>query len=536
MKKLLIILIALPMIGFGQLPNGSIAPDFTLTDLNGTTHNLYQDYLDLGYTVFLSFSAVWSPPDWSYHTSGALQDLYINHGPVGFPNVIFSTTNDVMVLFIEGTGSTVAQLNGGAGSYGNFVTGTPFPIICTDGTVNSTAISNAYSIGYWPTIYQVCPDRTISESGQISNPYSTAVLDCAGACFSGEEVTLTLTDSYGDGWNGNSLTIGGVDYTQSYTGYDNPNDESFVFCMDLTGCIDVEYVAYSGSSWENENSWDITDASGASLATGGSYAYNLGATTSSVDYSFGQGCPVFGCMDPVAVNYDSLATQMDFSCTNCYATADIGADTISGCDSVLISTNTITNGSYEWITSNSSLSIGDTYQGGVIFYIDGTGQHGLVAAIHDLPAQHVWGCYLTMISGADGKAIGTGNQNTLDIVAECSETPIAAEEALAYVSGGYSDWYLPSKGELLEMYNTFGNGAQYGNMDGFVYLYWSSSEYTANSAWYVNFDSGYTGVTEKFPTTGRVRVIRDISTINTTNSLTVSTSGWNYILVTDSLG
>lgn len=37
-----------------QLANGSIAPDFTLVDLNGTTHTLY-DYLDDGYTVFLDF-------------------------------------------------------------------------------------------------------------------------------------------------------------------------------------------------------------------------------------------------------------------------------------------------------------------------------------------------------------------------------------------------------------------------------------------------------------------------------------------------
>ena len=42
---------------------------------------------------------------------------------------------------------------------------------------------------------------------------------------------------------------------------------------------------------------------------------------------------------------------------------------------------------------------------------------------------------------ADGQAIGTGYQNTLDIVAGCSETQIAASEALAYESDGYSDWY-----------------------------------------------------------------------------------------------
>ena len=54
-----------------QLPDGSTAPNWTLTDIDGTTHSLY-NYLDSGYVVFIDFSAVWCPPCWSYHNSGAL--------------------------------------------------------------------------------------------------------------------------------------------------------------------------------------------------------------------------------------------------------------------------------------------------------------------------------------------------------------------------------------------------------------------------------------------------------------------------------
>jgi hypothetical protein len=75
----------------------------------------------------------------------------------------------------EGDGSSVAQLNGGSGSQGDWVTGTPYPIICTDGSPNSTAVANAYAIGYWPTVYQVCPDRLLSECGQTASPYSLVV-------------------------------------------------------------------------------------------------------------------------------------------------------------------------------------------------------------------------------------------------------------------------------------------------------------------------------------------------------------------------
>ncbi len=176
MKSILLFL-TLIIFSFGnikaQLPNGSIAPDFTLTDLDGTTHNLYEDYLNNGYTVFLDFSAVWCPPCWDYHTTGALEDLYENHGPSGHPNVLSSTTDDVMVFLIEADGSSETCISGsGCGTLGDWTLGTTFPIICTDGTSNNNSVSTAYDVPYYPTVYQVCPDRTLTLCGTSSTPYS----------------------------------------------------------------------------------------------------------------------------------------------------------------------------------------------------------------------------------------------------------------------------------------------------------------------------------------------------------------------------
>ena len=53
----------------------------------------------------------------------------MNHGPAGMPNVSASTTDDVMVFFIEGDESSLAALQGGSGSQGDWITGTPYPII-----------------------------------------------------------------------------------------------------------------------------------------------------------------------------------------------------------------------------------------------------------------------------------------------------------------------------------------------------------------------------------------------------------------------
>lgn len=150
----------------------------------------------------------------------------------------------------------------------------------------------------------------------------------------------------------------------------------------------------------------------------------------------------------------------------------------------------------EWMnydgTSAKTLAVGVSYQGGIIAYVlqsgdpgyDANVTHGIIAAPSDQSTGAAWGCQGTVISGADGIVIGTGNQNTLDIVAGCSTASIAAQLCSDLVLGGYSDWYLPSKDELNKLYL---NKTAIG---GFVSdYYWSSSEVSANGAWYQNFDS-----------------------------------------------
>jgi hypothetical protein len=154
-------------------------------------------------------------------------------------------------------------------------------------------------------------------------------------------------------------------------------------------------------------------------------------------------------------------------------------------------------------TTNNLFAIGQSYQGGIIAYINSSGTHGLIAAPSDQGVAP-WGCYGTPISGADGTAIGTGNQNTIDIMTGCNDAGIAARLCGDLVLGGYSDWYLPSKDELNKLYiNRVVIGGFAVNI-----FYWSSSELSGSVAWRQDFNYGVQGNFSKDFPLGNVRAVR----------------------------
>ena len=176
----------------------------------------------------------------------------------------------------------------------------------------------------------------------------------------------------------------------------------------------------------------------------------------------------FGCTDTASSNYDANANIDNETCT--YA-------------------------------------IGDFFQGGIVFYILQAGDigyvagedHGLIAATSDQSTSAEWGCNGIAISVANGTAIGTGIQNTIAIEAGCTTPGIAADLCANYTDGTYSDWFLPSKDELNEMWKNIGQGNALGlgNIGGFADYYWSSTDNGTSSAWYQNFTNGGQGSLSK---------------------------------------
>jgi phosphodiesterase/alkaline phosphatase D-like protein len=142
----------------------------------------------------------------------------------------------------------------------------------------------------------------------------------------------------------------------------------------------------------------------------------------------------------------------------------------------------------------AAYTIGENINGGLVFYIDGTGQHGLVCAPTD--QGYVWWGMQMTIAGADGTAVGTGNQNTIDIVNAGFSDGHPARICYDLVLNGFSDWFLPSKDELGLMYTNLKANGLGGFTDG---GYWSSSEYNnSNGAWMQDFyHSGQQSATDK---------------------------------------
>ena len=152
--------------------------------------------------------------------------------------------------------------------------------------------------------------------------------------------------------------------------------------------------------------------------------------------------------------------------------------------------------------------------GGYIFYDKGSYSNGwryLEAAPSDqdyLGDYTVeWGCCGAFILGADGLAVGTGEQNTIEIEAGCATVGTAADICANLSLGGYDDWFLPSKDELNLMYLNLKVHEVGGFGSAINASYWSSYEYDAFHAWFQGFYVGNQGFSAKDGVV-RVRAVR----------------------------
>ena len=155
--------------------------------------------------------------------------------------------------------------------------------------------------------------------------------------------------------------------------------------------------------------------------------------------------------------------------------------------------------------TSPTYNIGDIVNGGVVFWLDSTGQHGLVVAFSDAAFSVEWGCHETDLQNVPsapyngnqpvglGTEIGDGFNNTNNILKDCPTAPAA----LAARSYG-PDWFLPSINELKKIYD---NTPILDGVSGFIQmgevLYWSSSESDNNFTWSQAFKFPDMGIYDK---------------------------------------
>jgi hypothetical protein len=155
---------------------------------------------------------------------------------------------------------------------------------------------------------------------------------------------------------------------------------------------------------------------------------------------------------------------------------------------LLVSDN---NGTATWQSlPQTTHAIGESYGGGIVFYVYDNGLHGLIAATSDQSAGAYWnddGHHIINTSLRTG--IGSGLFNTQQMIAKQFLNYIPANDQAALVCAAYSggnmgDWYLPSWYELMLLYNHRNDVGNFQNVD-----YWSSSELEPTNV-NVNCDDG----------------------------------------------
>lgn len=146
--------------------------------------------------------------------------------------------------------------------------------------------------------------------------------------------------------------------------------------------------------------------------------------------------------------------------------------------------------------------IGESYGGGIVFYVFDNGQHGLISAIADQSNSSYWFFGGTSSTNAVRDGLEAGKINTQTITNFYNTGLYAAQLCANYQGGNYGDWYMPSKYELNLLYLNKGVVPLISSS-----YYWSSTESSNNSAFEQNMGTGGLFSISK-STSNSVRAIR----------------------------
>ena len=266
----------------------------------------------------------------------------------------------------------------------------------------------------------------------------------------------------------------------------------------ITGTITETDPTYTSSQAANITATDITNLSNLSGVNTGDQDLSSLATKTALGDSTAQVRSEIPDVSGFLTSYTETdpvfsAWDKDYAdLINTPAPAD-GSETKVTAGTNVTVTGAGTTASPYVVNTTDTLAIGDSYQGGIIFWLDTTGQHGLIAATADQNTGIQWYNGTYRYTGTNGDGLYAGKMNTAMIIATQmadNQTGNFAAKVCADYSvtvGGvtYGDWYLPSKYELNLLY------LKKTAVGGFASTYyWSSTEYGSYTAWTQNFTNG----------------------------------------------
>jgi hypothetical protein len=165
---------------------------------------------------------------------------------------------------------------------------------------------------------------------------------------------------------------------------------------------------------------------------------------------------------------------------------------------------------YPYIVDLRMHYIGESFGGGIVFYVFDNGQHGLIAATTDQDTGVPWFNGIKRYTNTTGDGVGAGEMNTVLIITLQTNdnqvgnfaAKVCADYSVTIDGVTYGDWYLPSKHELDILF------PKKDLVGGFnCPSYWSSTELSSVSAWSQSFLNGQVYNLSKSASNG-VRAIR----------------------------
>jgi hypothetical protein len=159
----------------------------------------------------------------------------------------------------------------------------------------------------------------------------------------------------------------------------------------------------------------------------------------------------------------------------------------------------------EWVAQTTKHYVGEFYGGGVVFWVDESGEHGLICAKNNQNGGNSvrWFSGTPGNTQAKGDGPFAGETNTAVIIAaqvaigdngNTYAARICNELQITENGKTYGDWYLPSKSELDLMYQNKATidatAIANGGVAFVAYYYWSSTEGSIDGAWACYFNNG----------------------------------------------